>query len=217
VLEKYVYDGWNVVLVLDDENVTQRKYTWGLDLSGTIHGAGGIGGLLVAMHTQGTTVTTDDQKYWFFYDANGNVGQVVDGTDLNNITIAAKYEYDPYGNLIASSGPYKDANPFRFSTKWFDNETGLGYWGKRYYDPRTGRWTSHDPIAEAGGLNLYTAMANSPVSWFDPDGAAATTQPTSQPSTQPVIDRPDKGSPISPRVVKRKSSRGESFFVRSNA
>lgn len=43
---KFVYDEWNVVLVLNglNSNAVLKKYTWGLDLSGTFHGAGGIGG-----------------------------------------------------------------------------------------------------------------------------------------------------------------------------
>jgi len=85
------------------------------------------------------------------------VGQVLDATDVDNITIAAKYEYDPYGNLIASSGTYAEANPFRFSTKWFDDETGLCYYGYRYYSPRLGRWMSSDPAEEHGNLYLFTS------------------------------------------------------------
>jgi len=108
---------------------------------------------------------------------NGNLTQVLDATATNNISIAAHYEYDPYGNLIHSSGPYADLNPIRFSTKWFDEETHLGYWGYRYYSPRLGRWLSRDPMEEKGGWNLYAAMANSPVYWFDSDGAEPTTQP----------------------------------------
>jgi RHS repeat-associated protein len=47
------------------------------------------------------------------------------------------------------------ANPFRFSTKYQDDETGLLYYGYRYYDASTGRWLSRDPIEESGGVNLY--------------------------------------------------------------
>ncbi|NLE57781.1 MAG: RHS repeat-associated core domain-containing protein, partial [Planctomycetes bacterium] len=154
---RFVYDGWNPVLVLNGSNETVRKYTWGLDLSQSIHGAGGIGGLLAAVETKGTITPNDDEHYWYFYDANGNVGQVLDATDVDNITIAAKYEYDPYGNLIASSGTYAEANPFRFSTKWFDDETGLCYYGYRYYSPRLGRWMSSDPAEEHGNLYLFTS------------------------------------------------------------
>jgi len=190
--QRFVYDGCNVVMVLQGtSNTVKAKYTWGLDLSGSIHGAGGIGGLLAAVETQGTAVETDDQRYWFFYDANGNVGQVLDATNTGNITIAAHYEYDPYGNVIGpdpdGDGDWQEhasaftlANPIRFSTKWFDDETGLGYWGQRYYDPRTGRWTSQDPIEDDGGLNLYAMLGNRVLDLFDPDGMAAT-QPAAVP------------------------------------
>ncbi|MGD8453216.1 MAG: RHS repeat-associated core domain-containing protein [Phycisphaerae bacterium] len=55
--------------------------------------------------------------------------------------LVATYEYAPYGEILASSGDFAAVNPFRFSTKYWDDETGFGYWGFRYYDPRTGRWT----------------------------------------------------------------------------
>ena len=164
-----------------DVNATSailRKYTWGLDLSGTIHGAGGIGGLLACVETQGEHEGT----YWYFYDANGNVGQLVktikDGQgNITGVesTLAARYEYDPYGNPIPipqppGPGPYADLNPFRFSTKWFDAETFLGYWGYRYYSPRLGRWISRDPIEEKGGANLYLAFDGAPANNVDARG-----------------------------------------------
>ena len=83
--EHFVYDGWNVVMVLDglNSNATTRKYTWGLDLSGTIHGAGGIGGLLACEEPQ---APGGPKRYWFLYDGNGNLTQVLDATDTNNIS-----------------------------------------------------------------------------------------------------------------------------------
>ncbi|MCP4393941.1 MAG: hypothetical protein GY804_06700, partial [Alphaproteobacteria bacterium] len=52
--------------------------------------------------------------YYYFYDANGNVGQLVNAADGG---IAAHYEYDPFGNIIKAEGEYRDGNPYRFSTK----------------------------------------------------------------------------------------------------
>ncbi len=155
--ELFVYDEWNVVLVLNANasNAITRKYTWGLDLSGSIHGAGGIGGLLATEEPQ---TTGESKKHWFTYDANGNVGQLlkyVAGT--STVTLAAHYEYDPYGNVIVAddvdSSGIVSANPIRFSTKWFDVETGLYYYGYRYYSPRLGRWISRDPIEEVSRLS----------------------------------------------------------------
>ena len=176
---RFVWSDWLPVLELDatDPNdvTILRKYTWGLDLSGdSIDGAGGIGGLLAAYDTNGTPGTTaDDKSYLYFYDANGNVGQLLDRSDGS---IAASYEYDAYGNNLLDpndpneSGPYADDNPFRFSTKYFDDETGLGYWGYRHYSPRMGRWISRDPSEEADGPDLYCFVLNSPTRSVDSDG-----------------------------------------------
>jgi RHS repeat-associated protein len=59
------------------------------------------------------------------------------------------------------------ANPFRFSTKFQDDETDLLYYGLRYYNASTGRWLSQDPISERGGLNLYAFGMNSPIQGVD--------------------------------------------------
>ncbi len=118
-----------------------------------VESAGGIGGLLGCLDTRGTGTTADDAAYAFFYDANGNVGQLADlSADPNDPAgaLAAAYEYDAYGNVIATTGDSADNNPFRFSTKYWDDEAGLGYWGERYYEPRRGRWVSREPIGADG-------------------------------------------------------------------
>ena len=78
-----------------------------------------------------------------------------------------KYEYDPFGNIIRASNIHAETNPFRFSTKFTDDETGLVYYGYRYYDPVRGRWLSRDPIEEEGGLNLYGFVGNDGVNGID--------------------------------------------------
>ncbi len=59
------------------------------------------------------------------------------------------------------------ANPFRFSTKYQDDETDLLYFGYRYYNPGAGGWTSKDPLQESAGLNLYCYVNNSPINRQD--------------------------------------------------
>jgi len=87
----------------------------------------------------------------------------------------AHYEYGPFGEVTASTGDLAVGNPFRFSTKYWDDETGLGYWGYRYYDPITGRWLSRDPIGEKGGVNLHGYCANNSIDLFDILGLSPST------------------------------------------
>ena len=112
---------------------------------------------------------------FYCYDANGNVTDLV-GT---NGQFLAQYQFDPYGNTISKTGALADVNPFRFSTKYLDSETGLYYYGHRYYSPGMGRWCSRDPIEEEGfrimrhesqlarQTSYYLAMLNSPIGAVD--------------------------------------------------
>ena len=87
------------------------------------------------------------------------------------LTAAARTTTEgPFGELLRATGPMAFTNPFRFSTKYQDDETGLLYYGCRFYNPSTGRWLSRDPIEETGGLNVYGLVANTPVNDFDVDG-----------------------------------------------
>ncbi len=128
----------------------------GQDLSQSIQGAGGVGGLLAMVEGSNT--------YHYFFDANGNVGQMVDAADG---TIKAAYEYSPFGKIIKQSGELADDNPFRHATQYFDKETGLIAYKFRYYDSELGRWNRRDPIEEKGGLNLYGFVGNSPINKYD--------------------------------------------------
>ena len=159
---RYVYDGWHLLAELDGSNNLVRSYVWGIDLSGSIGGAGGVGGLLkIIDHGVGGS------SHYVAYDANGNVVGLVDATSG---AWTAQYEYGPFGELIRATGPMAASNPFRFSTKYTDDESGLLYYGMRYYNPTIGRWISRDPIGEDGGLNLYGFVGNDPISSIDPIG-----------------------------------------------
>ena len=77
------------------------------------------------------------------------------------------YAYGPFGELIRATGSKKDEFNFRFSTKYQDAETGLLYYGFRYYDADQGRWLNRDPIGERGGLNLYGFVDNDSLNYWD--------------------------------------------------
>jgi RHS repeat-associated protein len=71
----------------------------------------------------------------------------------------------PFGEVIRATGPMAKVNPFRFSTKYQDDETDLLYYGYRY--EKDGRWISRDPIGERGGKNLYGFVQNEAVNYKD--------------------------------------------------
>ena len=158
---KYVWDGWNCIAELN--GVDSKFFIWGPDLSGG-DGAGGVGGLLFVQDLSGTYAL--ETNHCVAYDGNGNVTAIVDGM-YGSGAVEAAYEYDPFGNAIRQSGPYALTNPFRFSTKFIDDESGFVYYGYRYYDPVRGRWPSRDPIGEDGGVNLYGMVENDPLNWVD--------------------------------------------------
>ena len=162
---KSVFDGWNVVLELNglDSDEVTNKFTWGLDLSGTLTGAGGIGGLLA------TEEVAASKSYLYFYDANGNVSELLDRADGS---VDAHYEYYPFGGKIVATGPYASSNNFRFSTKYFELDLAAYYYGFRWHKPKLGRWLSEDPIGEMGGPNLYAMVRNNPISLVDLFGLA---------------------------------------------
>ncbi len=139
-----------------NDNAVVKKYTWGLDLAGLngagdwlaagggvpvpISGAGGIGGLLALEDPGDPNDPNDNLNYVYLYDANGNVGQLIDWAhdpDDPNGAIVARYEYDPYGNITAQAGPYADENPFRWSTQHSDADTSHGQWGRAACRPST--------------------------------------------------------------------------------
>ncbi|WP_343206919.1 RHS repeat-associated core domain-containing protein [Akkermansia glycaniphila] len=79
----------------------------------------------------------------------------------------AQYEYDPYGNPINTTGDAAGINPYRYSSEYHDEDLGLIYYNYRHYNPTDGRWTSRDPIAEKGSVNLYGFVGNNSLYHYD--------------------------------------------------
>jgi RHS repeat-associated protein len=165
---KFVYDGWNLLDELNGtNNAVIRAYMWGTDLSGSMQGAGGVGGLLAISGTN---------SQFTCFDGNGNITALVDTTSS---AVTGQYEYGPFGETIRISGSAASGNPCRFSTKYTDAETDFLYYGYRYYNPNTGRWVGRDPMDEAGDLNLYGFVQNTPANAVDSDGQELVYTPTS--------------------------------------
>ena len=171
--------GRHIVELRASDNTLVRSYSWGLDLSGTMDGAGGVGGLAwVTLHTASGTASG---THFTCYDGNGNIVSLVSATTGD---VTACYEYGPFGEPIRVTGPAAALNAFRSSTKRTDPTTDLVLYEYRVYSPTLGRWPNRDPLGEpgfellrgkkpsflAGGPNKHLFVQNNPVSIIDPLG-----------------------------------------------
>ena len=141
------------------QRLSRTKHTyWGKDISGSLQGAGGVGGLLY-LKRNGTI-------YIPHYDANGNIVRYTDTAG----NVVAEYTYGAFGNKLSANGSLADVFRFWFSTKYCDPETDLYYYGYRFYSPSLMRWLNHDPIEEEGGINLYEFCLNNSLYSIDSFG-----------------------------------------------
>ena len=133
----FVYDGFKQIAEYDalDSNTLANTYVWQ------------PAGLDVPLLRNGSEFLVSD--------ANKNIVALLDTTGQ----VTDSYLYDPFGN---SAHTGTSTNPFRFSSEFFDEETGLVYYNYRYYSPELGRWLSRDPIEEIESENLYLFVENSP-------------------------------------------------------
>jgi len=181
----YAYDQWNPVAEGQRTSLTsgltptdlKRTHLWGTDIGsdGTGYGnstnfqaAGGVGGLISSSYHGNDNGTPVKDHFIPSYDANGNIIAWSDGGG----TLLQRRDYDPFGKPVmiesfGSASLVTKITDHGFSTKPQDAETGLYYYGYRYYDPVTGRWPSRDPIGENGGVNLYEFVGNAGVNKWD--------------------------------------------------
>ena len=106
----------------------------------------------------------DNTQTYYIADGNKNIIALKDSSGADVST----YAYTPFGSLENPADG--DENPFRFSSEYADDETGLVYYNYRYYSPQLGRWTKRDPIEEEGGVNLYLFTLNNPPNRIDING-----------------------------------------------
>jgi RHS repeat-associated protein len=162
-----LYDQWKPLLQVDYDGsgveTGRRIYTWGPDVSGTIDGAAGIGGLIEVVSRKGNVTT----RNLALNDGLGNVIGLVDGATGAKV---ATFASGPFGEVENASGERASACPLRWQTKFYDEDLGLYYFGKRWYDPKTLTWLSRDPLRELGGGNLYAYCNDQPVGNYDPIG-----------------------------------------------
>jgi RHS repeat-associated protein len=145
MVRNYLYDGANIVTELNASGAVVASYTQGAGIDEPL-----------AMRRGG---------YISYYHADG-LGSVTSLTNTNAQPVAT-YVYDSFGNTTATEGIF---NPFRYTGREQDPETGLYYYRARYYDPTIGRFLSEDPIGFRGGINKYAYVGNRPLNFVDPFG-----------------------------------------------
>ena len=143
---KFIYSKFKLIREIDvlANNTVKTQYVW-------------VGDNLLSMYTA-------NKSYTYIANGNKNIDQLIDNSDG---TIAAKYNYSPFGKLLSSEGAMIEINPFRFSSEYVDDETSLVYYNYRYYNPSIGKWLSRDPIKEQGGYNLYNFVRNDVINYTD--------------------------------------------------
>ncbi|MDX9823069.1 MAG: RHS repeat-associated core domain-containing protein, partial [Syntrophales bacterium] len=141
----YLYDGPNIALEYDQASNITARYTHGPNIDEPL------------------AVEKDNQAYYYHADGLGSVIALSDAQG----SIVQQYDYDSFGNMTTTGGI---TQPFAFTSREFDPETGMYFYRARYYDPKVGRFVTKDPIGFKGGINVFAYVQNNPVNKLDPSG-----------------------------------------------
>ena len=166
---RYVYDNEDLLLTMDGANALQ---------AGLIHGPGIDAPLLLLPDAdRDGTLAHGEPTRRLLTDGLGSITAVVDD---RSGALVERYLYESFGTLTlrAPDGTVLPqsavGNPYGFTGREVDPESGLYYFRRRYYDPRTGRFLSEDPlggdVALPHSFNLYPYASNNPLRFTDPFG-----------------------------------------------
>ena len=172
VVTNFIHDGGQIIAEYDGAGSLLQAYVYGA----------GIDECLVMKNAGGA--------YYYHYDG---VDSVVALTDSGG-NLTEEYEYDIFGNIIGSlSDVY---NPYYFTGRRYDSETGLYYYRSRYYNPERGRFLQADPLGYVAGINLYRYCRNNPVNFADPWGLIPPPKVEGGYKAGDVVLRGKQGGPI---------------------
>jgi RHS repeat-associated protein len=144
----FFYDGLGVLAEMNETGALTSVSTYGADG-------------LVSKRVQ----TQDGPKTRFYtFDPRGNLAT---RTDENGVVTDRPSSSAYAGSSIAHESVATFAG---YAGGYYDEETGFILFGQRYYDQSTGTWLTRDPIAENGGINLYSYVQGNPTNSVDPDG-----------------------------------------------
>ncbi len=109
-------------------------------------------------------IEIDRQPYFPIADVQDTIRLLIDPATS---AVCRENSCDPFGVNLSGAIPYA------YAGKRYDSESGLVYFGKRYYHPALGRWLTPDPIGPLDHSNLYQYVFNNPFRYRDPNGEFA--------------------------------------------
>jgi RHS repeat-associated protein len=172
---RYVYDAFHRRVAKIEGNKTTRYLYVGQDEIGSIDDTGQIQELRILGQGHGAeigatiAIELQDKIFSPSHDFRGNI---VSLSDIKGNSIET-YRYTAFGETTIYNAKGEEisasliSNPWRFSSKRHDEESGFIYFGRRYYDPGYGRWITADPLGLSDGTNLYCYLHHNPVNAFD--------------------------------------------------
>lgn len=166
-LADYTYDPFGR-RVEKDVDGTITKYVYAGD---TVIAEYDVNDQLIARYVRGASIDRPvlmdrgGALSYYHYDGSGSVIAMTGGFGA----AAESYAYSPFGE---SSDPDTLGNPYRYTGRRLDVETGLYYYRARYYSVTLGRFLQPDPAGFVDGLNLYAYVGNDPLNFVDPTGLA---------------------------------------------
>jgi len=169
----YVYDGEDVLMELDGSGTVEARYTHvPADAvgGGSCESCGGGSGSVWAIDYP-LMMRRDSENYFYMKDKLGSVVGLLD--DEENVEVA--YEYDAWGTIVAEVGSLW--NPYRFTAREYDPDTGDYYYRARTYKPETGRFMQVDLEGMVDGTDMYVYVGNDPGNNVDPYGKLGLTYP----------------------------------------
>lgn len=184
---RYTYDSFNRRLsrIEDEWNGLEKKWCRictssylydGDNEIGSVDGAGQISQLRVLGLGSGAEISSavaleiNGKVYAPIHDRQGSIRCLIDAKTGKP---EEYYRYTAFGQqqIFDSAGQSllesKLKNPWGFSSKRLDRESGFIYFGKRYYDPAIARWITPDPVSPSDSPNPYAYVQNNPLSYLD--------------------------------------------------
>jgi RHS repeat-associated protein len=148
-INRYSYDGEDIIAVLDSTNTAIASIT---------HGPG-------IDHPLSYKNIATGQVYYYNQDYLGSITSITDSAQ----NVVESYKYDAFGNQLTPNASTLQL-VYAFTGREYDQESGLYFYRARYYDSKVGRFLQADPIGFMGGVNFYAYVGNCPVNFVDPWG-----------------------------------------------